>query len=129
MANDPSRPGETSRGCKDRVHKIGSLTSVLQVGRPIFGGQNPGPQMELVDMATLDPDRYQLFRDRLREARLEAELTQLEVSLALKRHPSFISRCETGERRVDFVEAEILARFYKKTLSFFSTEPRPRKSR
>ena len=35
---------------------------------------------------------------------------------------SFMSKCELGERRVDFVELQILAKIYAKSLSFFVTE-------
>ena len=32
---------------------------------------------------------------------------------------SFLSKCESGERRVDFVELQHLARIYRKPLSYF----------
>jgi hypothetical protein len=35
------------------------------------------------------------------------------------RPQSFVSKAESGERRVDFVELRHLARIYKKPLSFF----------
>ncbi len=35
------------------------------------------------------------------------------------RPQSFVSKCESGERRVDFVELQYFARTYKKPLSFF----------
>ncbi len=37
----------------------------------------------------------------------------------LDRPQSFVSKLESGERRVDFVELQALAKIYKKPLSFF----------
>jgi len=62
-----------------------------------------------------------LFLQRLRQARLDAKLTQAQVARMLSRPQSFISKIESGERRVDFVELEYLARTYRKPLSFFAT--------
>ena len=78
-------------------------------------------------MTTLDRDRYQEFLSRLRQARQDARMTQVEVSLRLKQHQAFISRCETGERRVDFVELEILAEVYGKPISYFLTKTKGRR--
>ena len=63
--------------------------------------------------------RYKQFLKRLREARLQTGLTQMEVAKALRRPQSFVSKCESGERRVDVVELEDFARLYRKPLSFF----------
>jgi ribosome-binding protein aMBF1 (putative translation factor) len=62
---------------------------------------------------------YLRFRVRLVQAREEAGLTQSEVASRLGKAHSFISKCELGERRVDFIELQQLARIYKKELSFF----------
>ncbi len=62
---------------------------------------------------------YRLFLTRLREARLEAGLTQAEVAATLRRPQSFLSKCESGERRVDVVELMEFARLYGKKLTFF----------
>jgi hypothetical protein len=32
-----------------------------------------------------------------------------------------VSKAESGERRVDFVELQLLARIYRKPISFFQT--------
>lgn len=62
---------------------------------------------------------YRNFLTRLIEARKQAGLTQVEVAKRLGKAHSFISKCELGERRVDLVELQQLARIYKKDLSFF----------
>jgi len=62
---------------------------------------------------------YAAFRKRLREAREKANLTQNDVASALKINQSIVSKCESGERRVDYVELKEFARLYEIPLSFF----------
>ena len=65
---------------------------------------------------------YKAFRERLIKARTDAGMTQGEVNERMGKPHSFMSKCELGERRVDFVELQILAKIYAKSLSFFVTE-------
>jgi hypothetical protein len=51
-------------------------------------------------------------------------MTQAEAAKALKSPQSFVSKCESGERRVDIVELERFAKLYKRKLSFFMPESR-----
>jgi transcriptional regulator with XRE-family HTH domain len=67
----------------------------------------------------LHTPRYRRFLGRLREAREEAGLTQVQAARALRRHQSFISKSESGERRVDVLELADFARVYGKPLEFF----------
>jgi transcriptional regulator with XRE-family HTH domain len=48
--------------------------------------------------------RYRRLLDELIEARKAAGLTQVDVAKRLRRHQSFVSKYERGERRVDVVE-------------------------
>jgi len=41
------------------------------------------------------------------------------VARKLRRPQSFVSKCESGERRVDVIELAEFARLYSKSLSFF----------
>ncbi len=68
--------------------------------------------------------RYKEFLGRLQKARLAAGLTQAQVAAALGRPQSFVSKCETGERRLDLVEVEEFARLYKRPLSYFLSKKR-----
>lgn len=45
-----------------------------------------------------------VFRRLLKDMRVEKELSQREVARRLKVPQSYISKYETGERRLDFVE-------------------------
>jgi transcriptional regulator with XRE-family HTH domain len=62
---------------------------------------------------------YRSFLARLVQARKDAGLTQVEVAKQMRKAHSFISKCELGERRVDFVELQQLAKIYGKDLNFF----------
>jgi transcriptional regulator with XRE-family HTH domain len=50
---------------------------------------------------------------------VESGLTQTEVAKLLSRPQSFVSKSESGERRVDFVELLHIAKIYRKPISFF----------
>jgi transcriptional regulator with XRE-family HTH domain len=63
---------------------------------------------------------YKSFLARLIQARKQAGLTQVEVATRLGKPHSFVSKCELGERRVDFVELQKFAKIYGKELTFFS---------
>jgi transcriptional regulator with XRE-family HTH domain len=69
----------------------------------------------------LSAKRYQAFLERLRRARLDAGLTQVQVAAKVGRPQTWVSKCELGERRVDFVELEDLAAACGKPLTFFRT--------
>ena len=78
-------------------------------------------------MATTRRPEYQWFLQRLREARVAAGLTQVEVARKLRRHQSYVSKCESGERRLDPVELAALARLYGKPVKYFLRDrPEPR---
>ena len=63
--------------------------------------------------------KYQKLLKKLREARLEANLTQVEVGEKLKKTQAYVSKIERGERSVDALELSEFAKVYKKTLDYF----------
>ena len=73
---------------------------------------------QLLVASTRDP-RYRAFLARLRQARESSGLTQDQVASALDRLQSFVSKSETGERRVDVLELADFAQLYGKPLEFF----------
>ena len=83
---------------------------------PDLGYNNPIPNNVVV--AVRDP-RYQQFLRRLRAAREDAALTQAAVADKLGKPQSYVSKCESGERRVDLVELLDFARVYRQEISFF----------
>ena len=78
---------------------------------------------------SLHTPRYRAFVERLRQAREDAGLTQAELARILQRSQTWVSKCELGERRVDFVELEDLAAALGKPVEWFSTRARSRDER
>lgn len=70
-------------------------------------------------MSNVHTTAYKKFLERLRQARKDAKLTQIDVARKFKKPQSFVSKFEAGERRLDFVEVERLAKLYGKPLNFF----------
>jgi transcriptional regulator with XRE-family HTH domain len=62
---------------------------------------------------------YKVVLQRLKAARIEADLTQVQVAKKLGHHQSYISKIESGERRIDVVELNRLAKLYGKNMSYF----------
>ena len=62
---------------------------------------------------------YKDIIERLRTARIEAGLAQQEVADKLGKPQSFISKIESGERRLDDDEIKKFATIYTKEVSFF----------
>lgn len=64
-------------------------------------------------------EQYRQFLIRLRAARRQAGLTQTDVAHRLGKPQSFVSKCESGERRVDIVELVAFAELYGVDIGFF----------
>jgi transcriptional regulator with XRE-family HTH domain len=57
--------------------------------------------------------------EKLRTARREAGLDQEEVAEILKVSQSYVSKIESGQRRIDVVQLKAFARIYRKKLEYF----------
>lgn len=68
---------------------------------------------------TVHTEKYKDFLERLRQARKEKGLSQVEVAKALGKHQSYVAKCESGERRIDIIELFEFAQLYKKSLNYF----------
>lgn len=62
---------------------------------------------------------YAVFVERLRKAREEAGLTQVQVAKKLGRPQSHVSNVESGQQRVDVVELKRFATMYGKDIGYF----------
>ena len=73
-------------------------------------------------MASIYSKEYKELVHKLREARKQSGLTQSLVAQLLKKPQSFVSKIESGKRRVDPIELLALSRIYNKNTSFFLTK-------
>lgn len=76
-------------------------------------------------MISVYTERYQRLLEKLQTARRDAGLTQVEVAQAFGKPQSFVSKCESGERRIDVVELGAFASLYHKPLAYFVGEVDP----
>lgn len=68
---------------------------------------------------TIRSKEYARFIERLKKARKEAGLRQIDVAKKVKRPQSYISRVESGEYRLDILEVKEFAKIYKKSIDYF----------
>ena len=57
--------------------------------------------------------------ERLKKARFEAGLGQVEVAEKLGKTQSYLSKIESGQRRFDVLQLKEFAKIYKKPLDYF----------
>ena len=75
---------------------------------------------------------YKIFTQRLRAARIARGLTQAQAAVLVGKAQPWLSRCESGDRRVDGVEMVLFARAYKLPENHFIKDvfrSRPRRKR
>jgi len=78
----------------------------------------------VISMPAFEPKHgpaYEALARRLRQAREECGLSQVEVARILGRPQSFISKLEAGERRLDIIELKLIARVYGQDLAYFDS--------
>ena len=62
---------------------------------------------------------HKVIVERLKKARLEAGLGQVEVVKKLGKTQSYLSKIESGQRRFDVLQLKEFAKIYKKPLDYF----------
>ena len=68
---------------------------------------------------TIRSKEYADFVGKLKQARLDVGLRQIDVAKKLKRTQSYVSRVEVGEQRLDVLELQKFAKLYKKDINYF----------
>lgn len=62
---------------------------------------------------------HKFLVEQLKKARTEAGLDQIKAAETLGKTQSYISKIESGQRRIDIVQLKEFARVYKKPLEYF----------
>lgn len=57
--------------------------------------------------------------EQLKKARIEAKLDQKQVARLLDRSQSYVSKIESGQRRIDVVQLKELGNIYQKPIVYF----------
>ncbi|MFA5947839.1 MAG: helix-turn-helix transcriptional regulator [Candidatus Gracilibacteria bacterium] len=68
---------------------------------------------------TIFTEDHKYLVEKLKKARLENGFDQKQVADLLKKTQSFISKIESGQRRVDIIQLREFSEIYKKPLSYF----------
>ena len=68
---------------------------------------------------TITGDDYKVFIKRLRMARIEANLTQVQAAKKLGATQAYVSKVEKGQLRVDVTLLKSFAKIYGKNINYF----------
>ncbi|MFW5885311.1 MAG: helix-turn-helix domain-containing protein [Patescibacteria group bacterium] len=62
---------------------------------------------------------YQNLIEKIKHARKEAGFSQAKLAKKLGKPQSFISKCESGERKIDPIELKKIAEILAKNINYF----------
>ncbi len=68
---------------------------------------------------TIYSNEQKYMVSQLKKARIEAGFNQQKVAKLLKKTQSYVSKIESGQRRIDIVQLKGFAKIYKKDLGYF----------
>ena len=67
---------------------------------------------------TIYSKEHRIVTERLKKARIDLGLDQQKVAKLLGKTQSYISKIETGQRRIDVLQLKTFAKIYNKKLIF-----------
>ena len=68
---------------------------------------------------TIYSKEHRYLVKQLKKARKEMGLSQEQVANLLHRTQSYVSKIESGQRKIDVIQLKKFAKIYKKSLDFF----------
>lgn len=76
-------------------------------------------KFKIIMNKTIYTKEHKYIVQQLKIARADSGLDQEEVAKLLQKTQSYISKIESGQRRLDVVQLKELAKIYKKSIDFF----------
>jgi len=73
----------------------------------------------LIMEKTIYTNDHKYMVEQLKKARRQAGLDQKQVADKLKKTQSYVSKIESGQRRIDINQLKEFAKIYKKEISYF----------
>jgi transcriptional regulator with XRE-family HTH domain len=68
---------------------------------------------------TIYSKEHKYLIEQLKKARKEAGFDQEQVAKLLKKTQSYVSKIESGQRRIDVIQLKEFAKVYKQRLNYF----------
>lgn len=68
---------------------------------------------------TIFTKEHKLLAEKLKTARTEAGLDQNQAANLLKKTQSYVSKIESGQRRVDIIQLKEFSKIYDKDINYF----------
>ena len=68
---------------------------------------------------TIYSDAHKYLVNQLKKARADAGFDQKKVAKLLDKTQSYVSRIESGQRRIDVIQLKEFAKIYNKPINFF----------
>lgn len=68
---------------------------------------------------TIYSKEHEYLVKQLKKARIEANLDQNQVAKLLGKTQSYVSKIESGQRRIDVIQLKEFAKIYRKNLFYF----------
>lgn len=69
--------------------------------------------------SSLYSKEHKIIVEKLIQARHNAGLDQIEVAKKLGKSQSYLSKIESGQRKIDVIQLKKFAEIYKKEINFF----------
>ncbi len=76
---------------------------------------------------TIFTEEHKYLIERLKQARTEKGIDQIQAAVLLGKTQSYVSKVESGQRRIDVIQLKEFARIYEKPIDYFLKDNEPSK--